>query len=195
MLQRSVSRRTPLTLEMLTMDPPSSCCCIRRFAACATCNGARRLSRMIDSVNRGEAVAVSATGEPPALLTTTSSRRSVAAISSTIAATCSGSRTSHAMKRPDVSPTGSLRPHTTTEAPAASKRGGDRSPDALRPAGDQHDSPAEIERSFHASSRSRTVSEGLSDRSAADATAAPAANRRSSPTRRVANARRKRWMR
>ena len=65
--------RTPLTLAMLTMLPPSSCVCITALAFCAHTSAAVRLSAMIPAVKRGEAVAVSAGGDPPALLTSTSS--------------------------------------------------------------------------------------------------------------------------
>ena len=64
----------PLTLPMLTMDPPSSCACITALAACDTWRGASRFNWRIDSENRGDAVAASAGGAPPALFTTVSSR-------------------------------------------------------------------------------------------------------------------------
>ena len=51
---------------------------------------------MIPALNRGEAVAVSAGGEPPALLTSTSSRPWRSTISSISASTWSASRTSAA---------------------------------------------------------------------------------------------------
>src|SRR4051812_41820183 len=66
--------RIPLTLPMLTMTPPCRWCCITALAACATYNGPSRLRAMIFSANRGDAVAASDGGDPPALLTTTSSR-------------------------------------------------------------------------------------------------------------------------
>ena len=82
---------------------------------------------MIASEKRGDDVAVSAGGEPPALLTNTSKRpcrSSVAAITASIA---SGSRTSAATNdaaRPAArgSSSGSWRQHTTTSAPASRKR-------------------------------------------------------------------------
>ncbi|MNK93151.1 hypothetical protein D3C87_1132990 [compost metagenome] len=66
--------RTPETLQILTMEPPFGWACICRHAACATCRGAIRFSATMASLKRGEAVAASAMGEPPALLTTMSSR-------------------------------------------------------------------------------------------------------------------------
>src|SRR5437764_10016780 len=60
--------RTPLTLPMLTIDPPSVCCCMTAFAACATYSGASKFNATIFSANRDEAVAASDGGEPPALL-------------------------------------------------------------------------------------------------------------------------------
>ena len=53
---------------------------------------------MIADVNRGDAVAVSAGGDPPALLTSTSSRPVRSTIAATSASTCSGSRTSAVTK-------------------------------------------------------------------------------------------------
>ena len=76
--------------------------------------------------NRGDAVAASADGEPPALLTTTSTppNRSIPAAIS--CRTCSGSLTSARVKaatRPaaagsEASSAGSFRPQTSTRAPA-----------------------------------------------------------------------------
>src|SRR3954447_3857477 len=63
--------RRPDTDAMLTMTPPDSCRCMTAFAACARCSGANRLRRTIDSLKRGEAVAASAWGLPPALLIAT----------------------------------------------------------------------------------------------------------------------------
>ena len=105
---------------------------------------------MIASVNRGEAVAVSASGEPPALLTTTSRRPSVAAMSATIAPTCSGSRTSAATNRPAIAAlsAGGRRVRTRRRRAGIEEALRDRPPDALRPAGDEHDPPGEVERSF-----------------------------------------------
>jgi hypothetical protein len=65
--------RTPLTLAMFTMLPPSACDCICALARCMQCSGATRLSAMIFSLKRGEAVAASVKGAPPALFTSTSS--------------------------------------------------------------------------------------------------------------------------
>ena len=104
---------------MLTIAPPPSWDCITRLAAWATTNGPTRLRASTRSVNRCDAVDESAHGAPPALFTTTSSAPWRDTIVSTSAATWSGSRTSQATKptRPAPSP-GSVRPHTTTVAPA-----------------------------------------------------------------------------
>ena len=67
--------RTAETEAMLTITPgsaPSGRCCMWWFAHWATCRGASRLRRMMDSLKRGEAVAASAGGAPPALLITAS---------------------------------------------------------------------------------------------------------------------------
>src|SRR5215470_18714430 len=78
----------------MMIDPPSDWPCITAFALCATWNGAIRLSSMTLAWNRGDAVAAGADGDPPALLTTISSRlyRSTASPISFWA--WSGSRTS-----------------------------------------------------------------------------------------------------
>ena len=57
-------RAIPLTDEMLTMDPPSSCPCITALAAWAQYMGASRFSATIDARKRGEATAASTWGEP-----------------------------------------------------------------------------------------------------------------------------------
>src|SRR2546422_10547689 len=64
--------RMPLTLVMLMIEPPSACSCITALARCAQNNGASRLRVTIAVENLGDAVALSAGGEPPALLTRTS---------------------------------------------------------------------------------------------------------------------------
>src|SRR5947209_20274147 len=61
--------RMPLTDVMLMIEPPLSCCCMTALAACDTFTAARRLSATIFSVKRGDAVAASAGGAPPALFT------------------------------------------------------------------------------------------------------------------------------
>ena len=64
----------PLTEVMLTIEPPPSWSCMNELAAWAQYSGASRLSVTMDAENRGEAVAASADGEPPALLTRVSIR-------------------------------------------------------------------------------------------------------------------------
>src|SRR5262245_10562003 len=66
--------RVPLTLAMLTMEPPVACSCITALTACEQTSGAIRLRSMIDREKRGDAVAESAGGDPPALFTSTSTR-------------------------------------------------------------------------------------------------------------------------
>src|SRR6185436_9977950 len=60
--------RTALTLAMFTIEPPLSWVCITAFARWASQSGAVRFKAMIAAEKRGEAVAASAGGEPPALL-------------------------------------------------------------------------------------------------------------------------------
>src|SRR5437868_4030991 len=60
--------RIPLTLAMLMIDPPSAWLCISALARCANTSGAIRFNVMIDALNFGEAVPLSAGGPPPALL-------------------------------------------------------------------------------------------------------------------------------
>jgi hypothetical protein len=52
--------RAPLTLPTMMIDPPPACPCITALAACATCNGAIRLSSITLAWKRGDAVAASA---------------------------------------------------------------------------------------------------------------------------------------
>src|SRR6476659_215582 len=59
--------RMPLTLLMLTIEPPSPSC-IQWLARCEQKIAAKRLRAMTRSVNRGGDVVVSAGGPPPALL-------------------------------------------------------------------------------------------------------------------------------
>ena len=70
--------------------------CMTALAAWATNSGASRFSATIDVENFADAVADLAGGDPPALLTATSSRPKRAAMESTSAPTCSASRTSAA---------------------------------------------------------------------------------------------------
>jgi hypothetical protein len=75
---------------------------------------------MTRSVNRGDAVAESTQGPPPALFTTTSRRPWRLTTVSTSAVTWSASRTSQATKStPSAAPSGGVRAHTTTLAPAS----------------------------------------------------------------------------
>ena len=57
---------------------------------------------MMPAVKRGDAVAVSAGGEPPALFTSTSSAPKRSTVAAITASTCSGSRTSAAHEQPAV---------------------------------------------------------------------------------------------
>jgi hypothetical protein len=87
---------------------------------------------------RGDTVAASAFGEPPALLTTTSSRPNRSTAAFTSAAAWSGSRTSartNTAVRPPAAGTcsGSVRPQTTTDAPSASIRDAMTAPMPLVP--------------------------------------------------------------
>ncbi len=123
----------PLTEVMLTIEPPSSCSCMNELAAWAQYSGASRLSDTMEAENRGEAVAASADGEPPALLTRVSIRPKRVTADSTTAAAWSASRTSPvtntAVRTPPEasvavgswSAAGWCRPQTTTSAPAARK--------------------------------------------------------------------------
>ena len=86
--------RSAATLPMLTIRPPLSCSCMTALAAWATKNGASRFSRTTAVTRLGDAVAAGAGGEPPALLTTMSSRPSRFTASPITALACSGSRTS-----------------------------------------------------------------------------------------------------
>jgi len=109
--------RTPETLAMLTIEPPTAAKCGR--AAWATVSGASKLSWTIRSENRGLAVAALAWGEPPALLTTRSIRPCRAASVSIHAATASGSRMSQAVKPASRPPdaglaSGAARPQVST---------------------------------------------------------------------------------
>lgn len=102
------------------ITPPPSWSCITRLAAWLTCSADKRLRAITFSLKRAEAVAASATGDPPALLTTTSRRPWSATIPSTRPITASVWRTSAVRTSTDSAPSaGGLRPHTTTDAPAS----------------------------------------------------------------------------
>ena len=111
--------RSALMEEMLTIAPPPTWPCMTRLAAWATTRGPEKLRSSTLAWKRGEASAASAYGAPPALLTATSRRPSVAATSSTIATTASGSRTSQVTWRVPGSAPASERAQVTTRAPAA----------------------------------------------------------------------------
>src|SRR5439155_8416577 len=64
---------SPATLEMLTMEPPSSCFCMTLFARWLNTINPVRLIAMTAAKKRGDAVDASAAGDPPALFTRTSS--------------------------------------------------------------------------------------------------------------------------
>src|SRR6516164_10885083 len=87
--------RRPLRLQMLTIDPPPGWSCILSLAGCETDSAPMRLSSMILRLNLALESAVNTYGEPPALLTTTSSPPCRSTIASIIALTASSSRTSH----------------------------------------------------------------------------------------------------
>src|SRR2546423_15330183 len=64
--------RSPLTLAMLTITPPSGCSCMTALARCENTSGAPRLTAMIALEKRGDAGLVSAGGPPPPLVPSTS---------------------------------------------------------------------------------------------------------------------------
>src|SRR4051812_2174057 len=66
--------RVPDTEAMFTIAPPESWSFITAYTAWEKTSGAIRLRSMIDREKRGDAVALSAGGEPPALFTRTSTR-------------------------------------------------------------------------------------------------------------------------
>ena len=116
--------RWPLTLPMLTIEPPVSCSCIQWFARCEQKIAANRLRAMMRSVKRGVAVVESAGGAPPALFTSTSSRPRRSTTWSTIAHAASPSRRStpnHDQPSGSAS-SGSRREQTATPAPASANR-------------------------------------------------------------------------
>ncbi len=126
--------RSPLTLPIITIEPADAES--SGYARCDTSSGAVRLSSMILACRRGDVPASGAPGEPPALLTTRSSRPYSRSISPSRPSTSPGSRTSAARYRawrngpvpPRSRPSGSrgirsggLRAQTTTSAPAPRK--------------------------------------------------------------------------
>ncbi|CFE78352.1 Uncharacterised protein [Mycobacterium tuberculosis] len=86
--------RRPLTLQMFTIDPPLGCACISTLACWETSSGASTLSSTIFRWKLCVASAASAYGEPPALLTSMSSRPCRSPISPTRRLTESSSRMS-----------------------------------------------------------------------------------------------------
>src|SRR5262245_36168472 len=111
---------------MNRITPPESCRCIVWFARWAKWSGAIRLRRRIDSWKRGDAVAASAGGAPPALFTSTSIRPNRSSANAATVSICSTSRTSAAVnsaRRPPPAGrlSGCLRPQITTSAPASSR--------------------------------------------------------------------------
>ncbi len=135
--------RVPLTLAMLTITPPSSCPCMTALARCEKLSGAVRLSAITAAEKRGEAVAAAASGEPPALFTSTSSRPNRARVKATTRSMSVTSRTSAAQKAASLS--GAAR-QIRRLVPAAhddpcaglEEADGDGAPDALAPARDDH---------------------------------------------------------
>ncbi|CAB4922897.1 unannotated protein [freshwater metagenome] len=118
---------TEAILMIAFVRPSCGAACIWKLARWATWSGASRLSLMMDSLNRGEAVAASAGGAPPALLITVSIRPKRSTVASTRAAAASGSLTSAAINpavRPPAvgSSAGSVRPQVITSAPQSKKR-------------------------------------------------------------------------
>ena len=106
------------------ITPPPSWALITGYTAWEKVIGARRLRAITFSLNRGDTVAVSAGGAPPALLTSTSMRPVSATAASTTRLIWSGSRTSAATKvasRPAAATRsdGVRRAHTTTWAPCS----------------------------------------------------------------------------
>ena len=99
---------------------------------------------MIPAVKRGDAVAVSAGGEPPALFTSTSSAPKRSTVAAITASTWSGSRTSAATNsHPSGRSSGSWRQQIATCAPASAKRCAIPRPMPATAAGDEHDPPVE----------------------------------------------------
>src|SRR5215468_3524618 len=93
------------------------------LAACATKNGASRFSLTTAVTRFGDAAAAGTDGEPPALLTATSSRPKRAVAAATTALACSGSRTSAAANSiPAGSEPGWVLPQTRTLAPDPASR-------------------------------------------------------------------------
>ena len=123
----------PLTLLMLTIEPPSPCC-IQWLARCEQKIGASRFNATMRSVKRGLAVVVSAGGPPPALFTSTSMLPSCSTTASMSANAASPSRMSPArnVQSAGRSSTG-LRAQTATVAPASANRAAMPRPTPLVP--------------------------------------------------------------
>ena len=99
---------------------------------------------MIPAVKRGDAVAVSAGGDPPALFTSTSRRPNRSTVAAITASTCSGSRMSAATNSQSVGEVLGLVPAADRDVRArVGEALRDPAPDAAAPAGDEHDAVVE----------------------------------------------------
>ncbi|MNV66708.1 hypothetical protein D3C71_1594780 [compost metagenome] len=112
---------------MLMIAPPSAWACITWLTCWQRFSGAIRFRRMIASLKRDEAVAASAFGEPPALLTNTSRRPKRSTMCAIKRPDCSTSRRSqgrNSASRPALAGKvcGASRPQITTSAPQSRKR-------------------------------------------------------------------------
>ena len=130
--------RMPETDEMFRITPPLSWFCITGYTAWLNAMGAIRFRATIFSLNRGDTVADSAGGAPPALLMRVSTRPVRSTAAATTPAICSGSRTSAATNtasRPSAitGSSGGRRAQTTTSAPAARNRAAIPRPSPLVP--------------------------------------------------------------
>ena len=100
------------------MAPPSSCTAITLWADWAHHSGASRLRLTMASTKRGDASAAGTWGEPPALLTRTSSRPKCSTALAMTRSASGGLRMS-AVTKTAPSTSASWRPQATTCAPAA----------------------------------------------------------------------------
>ena len=99
---------------------------------------------MIPAVKRGDAVAVSAGGEPPALLTSTSSAPNRSVVAAITASTCSGSRTSAATNSHPLGQVFGLVAAADRDVRAGVGEAlRDPPPDPATAAGDEHDAVVE----------------------------------------------------
>ena len=99
---------------------------------------------MIPAVKRGDAVAVSAGGEPPALFTSTSSAPKRSTVAAITASTWSGSRTSAATNSQPVGQVVGLVAAADRDVRAGVGEAlRDAPADAATTAGDEHDAPVE----------------------------------------------------